>query len=62
MGFGRTARFEEANMLEKISKAIDTINTKQGDVTSLLILPLCIVVIYEVIMRYAFNAPTIWGF
>lgn len=49
-------------MLAKISKAIDTINTKQGDVTSLLILPLCIVVIYEVIMRYAFNAPTIWGF
>lgn len=49
-------------MLEKITKAIDTFNTKQGDVTSLLILPLLIVVIYEVIMRYAFNAPTIWGF
>jgi TRAP-type mannitol/chloroaromatic compound transport system permease small subunit len=49
-------------MLEKIIKAIDTFNTKQGDVTSLLILPLCIVVIYEVIMRYVFNAPTIWGF
>ncbi len=49
-------------MLEKITKAIDTINTKQGDATSLLILPLCIVVIYEVIMRYVFNAPTIWGF
>ena len=49
-------------MLTKISKAIDTINTKQGDVTSLLILPLAIVVFYEVIMRYVFNAPTIWGF
>ena len=49
-------------MLAKISKAIDTINTKQGDVTSLLILPLAIVVFYEVIMRYIFNAPTIWGF
>jgi TRAP-type mannitol/chloroaromatic compound transport system permease small subunit len=49
-------------MLAKISKAIDTINTKQGDVTSLLILPLAIVVFYEVIMRYVFNAPTIWGF
>lgn len=49
-------------MLEKITKAIDTFNTKQGDLTSLLILPLCIVVIYEVVMRYAFNAPTIWGF
>ena len=49
-------------MLEKITKAIDTFNTKQGDLTSLLILPLCIVVIYEVVMRYVFNAPTIWGF
>ena len=49
-------------MLEKITKAIDTFNIKQGDVTSLLILPLLVVVIYEVIMRYAFNAPTIWGF
>ena len=49
-------------MLAKISKAIDTINTKQGDLTSLLILPLAIVVFYEVIMRYIFNAPTIWGF
>jgi TRAP-type mannitol/chloroaromatic compound transport system permease small subunit len=49
-------------MLAKISKVIDTINTKQGDVTSLLILPLAIVVFYEVIMRYVFNAPTIWGF
>ncbi|MGB5422164.1 MAG: TRAP transporter small permease subunit [Desulfobacterales bacterium] len=49
-------------MLAKISKAIDTINTKQGDLTSLLILPLAIVVFYEVIMRYVFNAPTIWGF
>ncbi|MFY9705815.1 MAG: TRAP transporter small permease subunit, partial [Desulfobacterales bacterium] len=49
-------------MLEKIAKAIDTFNTKQGDITSLLILPLCIVVIYEVIMRYVFDAPTTWGF
>ena len=49
-------------MLDKITKAIDTFNTKQGDFTSLLILPLCVVVIYEVIMRYVFNAPTVWGF
>ena len=49
-------------MLAKISNTIDTINTKQGDLTSLLILPLAIVVFYEVIMRYVFNSPTIWGF
>lgn len=28
----------------------------------MLIYPLLIVVVYEVIMRYAFNAPTAWGF
>ena len=49
-------------MLDNITKAIDTFNTKQGELTSLLVLPLLIVVIYEVIMRYAFNAPTVWGF
>jgi TRAP-type mannitol/chloroaromatic compound transport system permease small subunit len=49
-------------MLEKISAAIDAFNRKQGQYSALLILPLTIVVIYEVVMRYAFDAPTIWGF
>jgi hypothetical protein len=49
-------------MLAKLSKAIDTFNIKQGDVSSLLALPLLVVVVYEVVMRYAFNAPTTWGF
>ena len=49
-------------MLGKITNAIDTFNKKQGDVTSLLALPLLVVVVYEVIMRYVFNAPTTWGF
>lgn len=49
-------------MLSKISNAIDTFNTKQGEVTSLLVIPLLLVVIYEVFMRYVFNAPTVWGF
>lgn len=49
-------------MLGKISNGIDTFNIKQGEISSLLVLPLLGVVIYEVIMRYAFNAPTTWGF
>lgn len=49
-------------MFSKISKSIDTFSTKQGEWTSMLILPLLVVVIYEVLMRYAFNAPTSWGF
>jgi len=49
-------------MFSKIAKAIDTFNTRQGEITSLLIIPLLVVVIYEVFMRYGFNSPTIWGF
>jgi TRAP-type mannitol/chloroaromatic compound transport system permease small subunit len=49
-------------MFSKISKAIDTFNVKQGELTSMLIFPLLLVVIYEVFMRYALNAPTSWGF
>jgi TRAP-type mannitol/chloroaromatic compound transport system permease small subunit len=49
-------------MLEKISSAIDAFNRKEGEWSALLILPLTIVVIYEVMMRYAFDSPTIWGF
>jgi len=49
-------------MFSKLAKGIDTFTTKQGEITSMLILPLLGVVIYEVIMRYGFNAPTTWGF
>jgi TRAP-type mannitol/chloroaromatic compound transport system permease small subunit len=49
-------------MFSKIANGIDTFSRKQGDLTSMLIFPLLGVVIYEVIMRYGFNAPTTWGF
>lgn len=49
-------------MLGKISSAIDTFSIKQGRLSALLALPLLVVVVYEVVMRYIFNAPTIWGF
>jgi TRAP-type mannitol/chloroaromatic compound transport system permease small subunit len=49
-------------MLEKISTMIDAFNRKEGEWSALLILPLTFIVIYEVIMRYVFDAPTIWGF
>ncbi len=49
-------------MFGKISNTIDTFNDKMGEWTSLLILPLLIIVLYEVAMRYLFNAPTTWGF
>jgi len=49
-------------MLSKIAKGIDTFSTKQGEFTSMLIIPLLCVVLFEVLMRYGFNSPTIWGF
>lgn len=45
-----------------IEKSINGLNEKVGYFTSFLILPLVLVVAYEVVMRYAFNAPTVWVF
>lgn len=45
-----------------IDRAIDALNELVGRYTAYLILPLIGVVFYEVIMRYAFNAPTSWAF
>lgn len=49
-------------MLNSLIKGADIFNKKQGEISSLLIYPLVGVVIYEVLMRYVFNSPTIWGF
>ena len=49
-------------MLNAITKGIDLLIEKQGQLTSFLIVPLLFIVLYEVLMRYAFNAPTTWGF
>ncbi len=49
-------------MLETLSNSLERIIKKEGDITSLLVYPLLLVVVYEVFMRYAFNAPTTWGF
>ncbi|SFN09230.1 TRAP transporter small permease subunit [Thermodesulforhabdus norvegica] len=34
----------------------------EGEISSLLIIPLVVVVVQEVVRRYLFNAPSIWGF
>lgn len=48
--------------MQIIARAIDALNEKTGLYSSYLILPLIGAVIYEVFMRYVFNAPTSWGF
>ncbi|WP_028583182.1 TRAP transporter small permease subunit [Desulfogranum mediterraneum] len=48
--------------MDTLIRIIDTVNTTIGRWNSYLVLPLVGVVFYEVLMRYAFNAPTVWGF
>ncbi len=48
-------------MLRSLTKIIDKIVVKQAEVSSLLMVLLVLMVCYEVIRRYFFNAPTIWG-
>lgn len=45
-----------------IDRAIDSLIEKIGFYSSYLVLPLIAVVVYEVCMRYGFNAPTTWAF
>jgi TRAP-type mannitol/chloroaromatic compound transport system permease small subunit len=52
----------QSALASTVTNAIDAFNRKEGEIASLLIIPLTVVVIYEVIMRYIFDAPTIWGF
>lgn len=49
-------------MLETVSNILERIIKKEGDLSSWLVYPLLLVVVYEVFMRYAFNSPTTWGF
>ena len=44
-----------------LTKIIDKIVQKQAEVSSLLMVVLVVLMCYEVIRRYFFNAPTIWG-
>lgn len=48
--------------MDAFATAIDKLNETVGRAASLLVLPLVGVVFYEIIMRYAFNKPTVWGF
>jgi TRAP-type mannitol/chloroaromatic compound transport system permease small subunit len=45
-----------------IDRAIDALNDKIGYTASFLMIPLIAVIVFEVAMRYLFNAPTLWAF
>lgn len=47
--------------MRSLTKFIDLIVEKQAEFFSLSMVILVLLVCYEVVMRYFFNAPTIWG-
>jgi TRAP-type mannitol/chloroaromatic compound transport system permease small subunit len=48
--------------MDKFLNWIDSTNQRVGNLTKWLILILTAVMVFDVIMRYLFNAPTVWGF
>ena len=46
---------------ETFCRWVDTINEKVGRAVSMLLIPLVIIVMLEVVLRYFFNRPTIWA-
>ena len=48
-------------MTRKILRTIDNISEKSGQATKWLAVALVVILTFEVLMRYAFNAPTTWA-
>lgn len=46
---------------DKIVKALDGISDVVGKIGSYLVAPMLVALVYEVVSRYFFNAPTIWA-
>lgn len=49
------------NKVIQFAKRIDALSQWVGEKASLLLIPLTCIAIFEVIMRYIFNRPTIWA-
>ncbi len=48
-------------MLTKFCDFIDKIVIRTGSAVGWLIIPLCLLVAYDVSLRYLFNSPTVWA-
>jgi len=48
--------------LGRVVAAIDGLSEWSGRVTAVLIVPMVLSLVYEVVARYAFTAPTIWAY
>jgi len=47
--------------LATFSRTIDRLNDGIGKIASFLIVPMIAVMVLEVVLRYFFNAPTVWA-
>jgi TRAP-type mannitol/chloroaromatic compound transport system permease small subunit len=47
--------------IKKIILFIDRFNNRIGIIFSVIVFPMVFILVYEVMMRYAFNRPTIWA-
>jgi TRAP-type mannitol/chloroaromatic compound transport system permease small subunit len=59
---GRYARKSVVLVLKGILAGIDALTAAIAKVVAWLLLPLVLFIAYEVVMRYAFNRPTLWVF
>jgi len=49
------------SLLDRLLAAVDTLSLRSGQAVAFLLLPICGAMVFEVIARYMFNAPTIWS-
>jgi len=45
-----------------VQRFLEAISEYAGVLAAFLIIPMLVVIVFEVIMRYGFNAPTVWAF
>lgn len=48
-------------MVKAVLHAIDTMNEWMGKTVGWIIIPLALLIVMEVILRYVFNKPTVWA-
>ncbi len=48
--------------MTRIIRAIERVSRWSGGLAALLVFVLVVLMLYDVFMRYVFNAPTLWGF
>lgn len=48
--------------MKSLVRTIDSISRASGALAAVLVIALIVLMLYDVMMRYVFNAPTLWGF